>query len=238
MLPREQLKQMSKECLAGSWNQKALMTFIYFLIKAAVGAIVGALLNVDGTINPVSGVEFNGDAVVSAVCSFVVALITAPIMFGYTESFMKTRIGEKHDLNILFSKYSSYKKIAVFSAVFGVIEILTAALNMVLSRIWIIGAVLMIVVFVFEIWLFIRLSMTKYILIENPYTSVGEAFHQSFCLTEGSVMRIFVMFLSFLGWILLSIFSLFIGMLWIEPYMEMTFVNLYYDLKFSKTEAA
>ena len=50
-------------------------------------------------------------------------------------------------------------------------------------------------------------------------------------LTQGHKADLFIMDLSFLGWIILSILSCGIGFIWLYPYMTMTEINAYYDLK-------
>lgn len=50
-------------------------------------------------------------------------------------------------------------------------------------------------------------------------------------MTKGYKWKIFVMQLSFLGWGLLCILSLYIGYLWLAPYMQLTMTNMYYRLK-------
>ena len=42
--------------------------------------------------------------------------------------------------------------------------------------------------------------------------------------------------LSFIGWIILSVFTLYIGMLWIFPYMQISMICFYEALKENKVE--
>lgn len=74
-------------------------------------------------------------------------------------------------------------------------------------------------------------SMMFYVIAENPKIGATKAMDISKVLTQGHKADLFVMDLSFLGWIILSILSCGIGFIWLIPYMTMTEINAYYDLK-------
>ena len=74
-------------------------------------------------------------------------------------------------------------------------------------------------------------SMMFYVVAENPKIGAIKAMDISKILTQGHKADLFIMDLSFLGWIILSILSCGIGFIWLYPYMTMTEINAYYDLK-------
>lgn len=74
-------------------------------------------------------------------------------------------------------------------------------------------------------------SQMFFILAENPKIGVAKAMRISKVLTKGYKADLFVMGLSFFGWNLLSIFTLGILQLWIQPYEYMSFTNAYKSLK-------
>ena len=86
-----------------------------------------------------------------------------------------------------------------------------------------------------SIFLYLMFSMVYYILIDDPQIGVIGALTGSRKLIHGQIGRLFLLQLSFLGWILLTILSLGIGMLWVLPYIEVTTANLYLDLKNRET---
>ena len=49
-------------------------------------------------------------------------------------------------------------------------------------------------------------------------------------ITKGHKWDLFVLSLSFLGWSILSLFTLGILQYWLTPYMNMTYVNAYHAL--------
>jgi len=73
-------------------------------------------------------------------------------------------------------------------------------------------------------------SQMFYILNEYQNVSVTKSMKISMLITKGHKGELFIMQLSFLGWLILGAFSLGIGYLWIIPYMEMSFVNAYHAM--------
>lgn len=61
--------------------------------------------------------------------------------------------------------------------------------------------------------------MTFYILAENPNLSAKEALAQSKKMMKGNKWRLFCLEFSFIGWILLSMLTFGIGMVFLAPYM-------------------
>ena len=49
-------------------------------------------------------------------------------------------------------------------------------------------------------------------------------------LIRGNILRVIYISVSFIGMLVLCVLSLGIGLLWVEPYYEQTFVNLFLDV--------
>lgn len=77
----------------------------------------------------------------------------------------------------------------------------------------------------------LQYSMAPYIAIEHPELSAGETLTLSRQMTKDHLFDIFWLGLSFIGWLLLGILTLFIGYLWLQPYMYTAFAAFYGDLK-------
>ena len=71
---------------------------------------------------------------------------------------------------------------------------------------------------------------------ENPYISSSRAFEISKKAMVGYKGKAFLLGLSFIGWILLSILTFGIGLLFLEPYMSAAYAELYLDVKESAFE--
>lgn len=63
-------------------------------------------------------------------------------------------------------------------------------------------------------------SMAVFIMAENPEMSAKEAMEVSMRMMDGNKWRLFCLQLSFIGWEILCIFSLGIGFLWLNPYVN------------------
>ena len=73
-------------------------------------------------------------------------------------------------------------------------------------------------------------SQTLYIVAEYKEVSVTKAMNISKIITRGHKWDIFVMYLSFIGWDFLCLFTLGIGTLWLTPYKNMTYTNAYHAI--------
>ena len=74
-------------------------------------------------------------------------------------------------------------------------------------------------------------TLTPFILKEKPELSPNEAIELSMKMMDGHKWDFFLLCLSFIGWYLLSIFTLCIGLLWVMPYQYTTIVAFYEDVK-------
>lgn len=74
--------------------------------------------------------------------------------------------------------------------------------------------------------------MVPYIMAENPNIPWQRAFEISKRTTQGEKWDIFVLGLSFLGWILLAALTLGLGFLFLNPYIQATHAELYGALRF------
>ena len=73
--------------------------------------------------------------------------------------------------------------------------------------------------------------MAPYIAEDNPELDPIECLRRSEVLMYGHKMDLFILHLSFIGWILLGVITLGIGLLWVKPWMEMAQVKFYEELK-------
>ena len=73
-------------------------------------------------------------------------------------------------------------------------------------------------------------AMTEYILLDNPEISAEDAIHKSRVMMDGHKMKLFLMYLSFIGWAILCLFTLGLGFLLLVPYIETSVATFYQDL--------
>ena len=74
-------------------------------------------------------------------------------------------------------------------------------------------------------------AMTPYILEEHPELTANEAIDHSRAMMKGHKFDLFWLYLSFIGWGILCIFTLGIGLLWLVPYMQTAQSSFYEDVK-------
>lgn len=80
-------------------------------------------------------------------------------------------------------------------------------------------------------------SMVPYILADNPNIGARKAIRLSNQMTYGHKFDMFVLDLSFLGWYLLGLLALVIGMLFVKPYEDATKAELYLTLRQNALES-
>ncbi len=73
--------------------------------------------------------------------------------------------------------------------------------------------------------------MVPYILADNPNIGVSRALELSNEMTRGHKFNIWVLDLSFIGWYILGFLALFIGVLFVNPYVDATYAELYLVLR-------
>ena len=74
-------------------------------------------------------------------------------------------------------------------------------------------------------------SLTPYILKDYPELSANQAINLSMKMMKGHKFDLIWLFLSFIGWSILCIFTLGIGYLWLMPYMMTTMAAFYQEVK-------
>ena len=73
----------------------------------------------------------------------------------------------------------------------------------------------------------IGLSQTMFNIADDPDIGPMDALQDSWEMMRGYKWDYFVLCLRFFPWILLTIFTLFIGMLWLVPWMQVTFAKFH-----------
>lgn len=74
-------------------------------------------------------------------------------------------------------------------------------------------------------------SQAFYILNDNPDMPAMEALEESKRIMQGYKWKLFCLYLSFIGWGLLSALTFGIGTLWLNPYIGLSLANFYDNIK-------
>ena len=164
-------------------------------------------------------VPMGNNLVMSYSTQGIWTLICLPLSWGFYVYFLKLIRNEELSYGRLFDGYKDFLRI--FLAKF--LETLAVT----------IGFCLLIIP---GIVLAAGLVMTDFILKDDPQISAIDALAKSWKMTSGHKADLVGLFFSFLGWIILSIFTLGIGCLFLEPYMNTTLAHYYEDLKAQQPE--
>jgi uncharacterized membrane protein len=162
--------------------------------------------------------------VISSVASYVVVgalIVMGPLNFGMARVTVKRACGAPTvEISDVFKGFTDN---FTGSLVLGIMQSLFITLW---SLLFIVPGIIKAISY----------SQAPYIIAENPNMPAMEALRRSEEMMRGRKMEYFVLNLSFIGWALLAIPTLGLITIWLEPYMQMTMINFYSDLK--STQAA
>lgn len=117
-----------------------------------------------------------------------------------------------------------------FADIFSGFRVILKAigLSILLGIIIFVGTILLIIPGIIFTYMF---SQSYYILADDNSKSIIQCLKESAGMMKGYKFKYFVLLLSFLGWIILGIITLGIGLLWVVPYMNVTTASFYLKVK-------
>ena len=205
MLTRAELKAKAKESLSGKWGDAIVTNVVFLIISLAISVSCLKLFPGEN-----SDIYMN----TNLIGSLVELVLTGLFAFGYMSYFLKLSRNEDVEVNELWSKTGM---IGTF--------IVAAILISLFTTLW---SLLFIIPGIIATYSY---SMTLYILLDNPDMKVMDAIKESKEMMKGHKMDLFILQLSFIGWMLLGALLIFIPYLWLIPYMNITMCNFYNNLK-------
>jgi uncharacterized membrane protein len=141
-------------------------------------------------------------------------ILTGPFLLGFSKFILAISRNNEPRIEQLFEGFSDFSRA------------MTAYLKMILQII--LWSLLLIVPGVIAA---LSYSMTFYILADDQFISASDALKKSKSMMDGRKMDLFLMSLSFIGWALLCILTLGIGLLWLIPYINVSSAKFYQELK-------
>ena len=197
--------------LKGNWGHAVLFTLVFFLISAASGTfgVISELISA-GVISEVD------DSLWLELLEYL--FVAYPLSYGLSVSFLGyVRTG--NDLTI-GGMFDAFKANSNYGRVIGI--------GILVGTIGLLGFILLIVPGVIFA---IAVSMSFYILKDNPELGVIDVIKRSIQMMKGHKMEYFCLGLSFIGWIILGILTLGIGFMWIYPYICTAYAHFYEYVK-------
>ena len=180
--------------------------------SAAVATLIIAIFT--GGISSVITLPMGNDALLGLSTNGIWSLLCLPLQWGYTVFFLNLIRQEDIRYERLFEGYKDFIRTFLMEFLFTIAIL--------------IGFLLFIIP---GIILSVGLCMAPFILKDDKDISAMDALMKSWQLTQGHKMKLFWLGLSFIGWIILSFFTLGIGFFLLVPYIEATFAHYYEDIK-------
>lgn len=147
--------------------------------------------------------------------SVLAIIITYPLAYGFAILFLDLfREGKPIDIGKLFDGFKD------FGRVWGTL-ILVAIYTILWTRLLIIPGIVKSYSY----------ALTPFILKDEPELKYNAAIEKSMRMMDGYKMKLFLLDLSFIGWMILSVLTLGIGLLFLQPYMNTARAAFYEDLK-------
>ncbi len=151
---------------------------------------------------------------------FLSLVISGPLYFGIVYVFLKLSRNETPMLSDSMIGFNSFVR-----------NFLAYVLVVIFVILWMI---LLIVPGIIAAYAY---ALTFFILADDPSISALNAIKKSKEMMRGNKWKLFCLFLRFIGWMILALCTFGVGFLWLMPYMQMTLVKFYEDVKAGYQEA-
>jgi uncharacterized membrane protein len=223
------LRTMAREALVGKWGLGVVSIFIMVAITQVISFI------------PLLGI-------------LVVWAISGPFSLGIHKVFLNISRDEDAEVGIAFSGFSNFVlglglyllTMIIVGLVWSVVAIpggimIAIAFSQGQGQIetnplFIIGILISVIPGgIAATYVFLRLSMSYYIANDYPDLGVIGALKESDKITTGHKWKLFLLYLSFIGWHFLGALVFIIGMLWSVTYMHTALAGFYDDIQEAKS---
>lgn len=224
-------KDMSLAALRGNWGKAVITTLVYLLIVCAFSSPAiytsyktQALLEdynltsisdiVDMAEDPEIMAAQQQSNAASSLSLLVEIFLLLPLGVAFVNAFRKLLVNmDTNILSNLFNFSNYWRKV-------GGMVLMT-----ILIFLW---SLLLVIPGIIKSFSY---SMTPFILDEFPELSPSEAIHRSRMMMNGHKFDLFWLYLSFIGWGILCLFTFGIGFLWLVPYMQTAEAAFYEEVK-------
>ena len=150
------------------------------------------------------------------IVTTVINILLLPVLLGVNKYHLGIVRGESVDLGLLKNYFGEALKLV---GLYLLIELLTFG-----------GFILLIIPGVIVA---LSLMFVYYVYLDYKL-GIIDSIKKSFELTKGHRWDLFVLMLSFIGWIVLSIFTFGVLLIWVVPYLIASMILFYEQLKNSK----
>lgn len=242
-----QLKQDARRALTGKWGVAVLMTLVTSLVSYSLS--IGTTVSQ----NPAYQLSVSFSSIISSCLNIILSV-------GMLSFFLKLSCGLRDAASFkdLFFGFQCHPFKAILLSLMQVLYLLPAAFIYVIllllfvlvvlsgtslqaifagvitpmqaTAVLIACLVLTILYFVYVCYISLTYSMVFYLLLDYPELSVTEIWKRSAQLMKGNKWRKFKLDFSFIPWLIVSVFTFFIGFLWVSVYINAANTEFYLDL--------
>lgn len=182
---------------------------------------------------------------ISELISAFIGALFATLSTGYIRICLKISRMEQPSIKDLFYAYKNNpdRVILIYFITFF-IQFLIGLPTDILARkvqadmnntqLYLIYMVTLILVTVITVLFAFLVFPTFYIYVDNPDMPVVDIFKESFKMMKGNKGRLFALIMSFMGWIVLSLFTLGTLLIWVAPYLQMALTEYYRNINGEK----
>ena len=207
MKTNQEYKNLALAALKGNWAPAVLCAVVYIIV-------VGAFSATSSTVDEDSALGVF--AIVTLGSSLLSLLIALPLGVGYYNAHKKLLL--EGDANLTSNSFK------IGFANWG-----RNVWGMLLMTIFIyLWTLLLIIPGIIKAFAY---ALVPYILVDKPELSANQAIDLSIKMMKGHKFDYFWLSLSFIGWGILAICTLGIGLFWLLPYIYTTYAAFYEDVK-------
>ena len=218
----KELRRIARENLSGNWGLSIGVSFMAIMLGGLItnAGNFSVSYNAD-TMHDLPGIlvtYLKAAASVGSALSLVQFILGGTINLGYAQYLLKQYNKANFEFRDLFSQFHRFGQ--------GFAQHFLRGLY---TALW------MLLFIIPGIIKAISYSMTPFIMAENPDMTAKDAINASKELMHGHKMDLFLLGLSFIGWSLLSILTLGIGSIFLNPYINAAYAAFYKKITATET---
>ena len=205
---RVELKEKAKKMIAGNkwylWKPLVIVELILCAIFFVIAFILG-----------LCGLEEKTVTTITSIVSVPISIFETAFMVGYA----------KYCLDFVRGKKTEWKETIQFAKEHWII---CFCVSFLIGLMVVGGSILLVIP---GIIIAIGHMFYQEVCADNPNLKTMEIIKKSWAITKNHKMDLFVLGLSFIGWVILAELTLGILFIWLYPYMIVTMILAYEELK-------
>ena len=210
-------RAQARKQLKGNWGMPIVFTLVYGIIQVIIFAVIHFIFHVS----------------IPSTTTFL-TILASPFVLSSTIFYVRLSKKETVSVGTIFS---GFKYLLASSVIFLVLNALTLVDGIGVLDFQGVGAFSTLITTIATFFLYLYYRMSYYIIADEDNITVIKALTKSRKIMYGHKMELFLLQLSFIGWGFVALITCGIGLLWIEPYVELTLANFFLNVKKLETKA-